>query len=53
MFTVKYAQKEMSFDAPLSVFDAAREAELVTRAHIAAKVDGKLVDMTYLLDADA
>jgi len=53
MFTVKFAQKEMSFDAPLSVFDAAREAELVTRAHIAAKVDGKLVDMTYLLDADA
>ena len=53
MFTVKFAEKEMSFETPLSVFDAAREAELVTRAHIAANVNGKVVDMTYLLDADA
>ena len=53
MFTVKFEQKEMSFDAPLSVFDAARAAELVTRAHLAARVNGKVVDMTHLLDADA
>jgi threonyl-tRNA synthetase len=53
MFTVKFAEKEMSFDSPLSVFDAAREAELVTRAHLAAKVNGQVVDMTYVLDADA
>ena len=53
MFTVKFAEKEMSFDAPLSVFDAARAAELVTRAHIAANVNGKVVDMTHQLDADA
>ena len=53
MFTVKFADKEMTFDAPLSVFDAARAAELVTRAHLAANVNGKLVDMTYVLDADA
>ena len=53
MFKVKFAEKEMSFEAPLSVFDAAKEAELVTRAHIAAKVNGKVVGMTYLLEADA
>ena len=53
MFTVKFAEKEMNFDAPLSVFDAARAAELVTRAHLAARVNGKVVDMTHLLDADA
>ena len=53
MFCVKFADKEMSFDAPLSVFDAAKAAELVTRAHIAARVNGKVVDMTTLLDADA
>ena len=29
MFQVKFAEKEMSFDAPLSVFDAAAAAELV------------------------
>ena len=53
MFSVKFADKEMSFDAPLSVFDAAKAAELVTRAHIAARVNGTLVDMTTVLDADA
>ncbi len=50
---IKFAEKSMEFDAPLSVFDAARAAEIVTRAHLAAKVDGKLVDMTYLLERDA
>ncbi|MBQ7318786.1 MAG: threonine--tRNA ligase [Clostridia bacterium] len=53
MFCVKFAEKEMNFDAPLSVFDAAKAAELVTRAHIAARVNGVVVDMTRLIDADA
>ena len=53
MFSVKFAEKEMSFDAPLSVFDAARAAEVGTRAHLAARVNGQVVDMTYVLDADA
>ena len=53
MFQVKFAEKEMSFEAPLSVFDAAKEAELISRAHVAAKVNGKVVAMTQLLDADA
>ena len=52
MFCVKFAEKEMCFDAPLSVFDAAKAAELVTRAHIAAEVDGKVVAMTHPLTAD-
>ena len=53
MFQVRFSEKEMSFEAPVSVFDAAKEAELVTRAHIAAKVNGRVVGMTHLLDADA
>ena len=53
MFQVKFAEKEMQFEAPLSVFDAAKEAELVTRAHIAAKVNGTVVGMTHLLEGDA
>ena len=52
MFQVKFADKEMSFDAPLSVFDAAAAAELVSRAHLAALVDGELVGMTHVLDKD-
>ena len=52
MFQVKFAEKEMNFDAPLSVFDAAAAAELVSRAHLAALVDGNLVGMTHVLDKD-
>ena len=53
MFEVRFADKAMSFDAPLSVFDAAKAAELVTRAHVAAKVNGTVVAMNHPLDADA
>ncbi len=53
MFQVKFAEKTMEFDAPLTVFDAAKAAELVTRAHIVAKVNGVLTDMTHTLDGDA
>ena len=53
MFQVKFAEKEMSFEAPLSVFDAAKEAELVSRAHVAAKLNGEVVAMTKQIDADA
>ena len=53
MFKIQFAEKEMQFDAPLSVFDAAKEAELVSRAHVAAKVNGQVVGMTHLLQEDA
>ena len=36
----------------LSVYDAARELGIVSRAHIAAEVDGELVGMTYKLSSD-
>ena len=52
MFQVKFADKCMEFDAPITVFDAAKAAELVSRAHVAAEVGGKTVAMTQLLDAD-
>ncbi len=53
MFQVKFADKVMEFDAPLSVFDAAKAAELVSRAHVAAKVNGRVAAMTEQLSADA
>ena len=53
MFQVKFAEKAMEFDAPLSVFDAAKAAELVSRAHVAAKVNGAVVAMNHLLSSDA
>ncbi len=53
MFEVRFADNAMTFDAPLSVFDAAKAAELVTRAHVAAKVNGVVVAMNHALSADA
>ena len=38
---INFKDKSMSFDAPVTVYDAAAAAELVTRAHIAAHVNGK------------
>ena len=53
MFQVKFGEKVMRFEAPLSVFDAAKEAELVSREVLAAEVNGKVVGMTEVLSADA
>ena len=50
---VSFGEVVKEFDAPLSVFDAAKEAGLVSRAHIAAHVNGKLCGMTDLLTEDA
>ncbi|MBQ9802010.1 MAG: threonine--tRNA ligase [Clostridia bacterium] len=52
MFKVVFPEKTVEFEAPLSVFDAAKAAELVTRAHIAAEVGGQTVGMTHLLTGD-
>ena len=52
MFKVKFGQTEKEFDSPLSVYDAAREAELISRDVLAAKVDGKATELTHLLDSD-
>ncbi len=53
MFTVKFAEKSFDFESPISVYDAAREAELISREVIAAKVNGEVVDLTRVLDSDA
>ena len=52
MFKVKFEDKCMEFEAPLSVFDAAKAAEIVSRAHVAAEIGGKTVAMTHVLDGD-
>ncbi len=50
---IHFQEKSMEFDAPLSVFDAAAAAELISRQVIAARVNGKVCALTQLLDADA
>ncbi len=52
MFKVSFGEKVLSFDAPLSVYDAAREAELVSRDVLAASVNGETVDLTREISGD-
>ncbi|MBQ7821165.1 MAG: threonine--tRNA ligase [Clostridia bacterium] len=46
-------EKEFSFEAAVSAYDALKEAELISRDVIAASVNGKTVDLTHsLADGD-
>ena len=40
----------LEFDAPITVYDAARSAEKIDRSVIAAKVDGKVVALNHLIE---
>ncbi len=53
MFTVSFAGKSCSFEAPITVYDAAKELGLIDRSILAAEVNGKLSALTQLLDSDA
>ncbi len=53
MFQVKFNEQTVSFDAPVTVYDAAREAGLISREVIAAAVNGTTTDLTTLITADA
>ncbi len=53
MFKVNFRDKSLEFASPVTVYDAAREAELISREVIAAKVNGKVAELTSALDADA
>ncbi len=53
MYNVKFTcGAEYSGDAPISVFDAAREAGVISREIIAAVVNGQTVDLTHQINAD-
>ncbi len=53
MFTVKFDSAEKCFDAPISVYDAAAAAELISRDVLAAEVNGEVCDLTTLISFDA
>ncbi len=50
---IKFGDKILEKDAPLSVFEAASELELASRATLVAIVNGKVCAMTHILDSDA
>ena len=49
---IKILDQVKEFDAPVTVYDAARDMELITRAVIGAEIDGKTVALTTELTAD-
>ena len=49
---IKLFDLELSFDEPITVYDAARSAEKIDRSVIAAKVNGNVVALNHLLDND-
>ena len=50
---VVFKEKTIELAEPKSVYDAAAEAELISRAVIGAEVNGELCALTHVIDADA
>ncbi len=50
---INFGSKSVELSSPITVYDAAKEAELISREVIAAKVDGKVVALTTELTDDA
>ncbi|MBQ5634012.1 MAG: threonine--tRNA ligase [Clostridia bacterium] len=50
---INFGERVLEKDAPLSVFEAASELELASRATLCAVVNGEVKEMTYILDSDA
>ena len=53
MFTVKFPGKEVQFDSAVTVYDAARAAELISRDVLACRINGVVSDLTTSIDSDA
>ncbi len=49
---IKIMDQVREYDAPVTVYDVAKDMEIVTRAHIGAEIDGKTVALTQELTAD-
>ena len=50
---INFGEQAIEISAPMSVYDAAAEAGLISRAVIAAKVNGKVCALTALIEGDA
>ena len=50
---INFGEQMLEKSEPLSVYDAAAEAGIISRAVVAAKVDGRVCALTTLIDKDA
>ncbi len=53
MFKINFGDKIFEASEPLSVYEAARGAEMPMLGVLAASVGGKTVELTHILDSDA
>ena len=49
---INFGSKIYESDSPITVYDAAKEAELIDRSVIAASVNGSVTELTHILDKD-
>ena len=50
---ITFGDKKLELSAPITVYEAAKEAELISREVIAASVNGEVCDLTTPLSGDA
>ncbi len=50
---ITFGEKKIELSAPITVYEAAKEAELISREVIAASVNGEVCDLTTPLTGDA
>ncbi len=50
---ITFGDKKLELSAPITVYEAAKEAELISREVIAASVDGEVCDLTTPITGDA
>ncbi len=53
MITIKFAEVSQNFESPISAYDAARETGLILREVIACRINGKVSDLTTVIDSDS
>ncbi|MBQ7599202.1 MAG: threonine--tRNA ligase [Clostridia bacterium] len=53
MFKVRFNDKTIDFESPVTAYDAAKEAELISREIIACSINGETKDLTTLICSDA
>ena len=49
---IKMQDRVLEYSAPITIYEAAREAELISRAVIGAEINGETVALTYELTED-
>lgn len=53
MFTLKFGEKEASFDTPVTVYEAAKQLELTGRDTLACEINGEVHELTATVGTDA